>query len=231
MPNSWQRSIDNIAAALKSRALNLFLKSNCPLCDRTATEIFCRYCQRQIQECQLLQPDRYWQGDLPLFAWGRYQGSVKQSIGKLKYDGNRAIADFYGELLAHSWQELIHLDPATKLIVVPIPLHAEKLASRGFNQAELIARKFCQVTGSKLDLSLQRIRPTIAQFGLSKAARQENVTDAFALANSALKPGARVLLVDDIYTTGATVRSAAAILRLRQITVCGVAVVATGRDD
>ncbi len=200
------------------------------MCDRPADRILCRYCYRQLQDSQLPQPDRYWQGDLPLFAWGKYEGSVKQAIGKLKYDGHRSIADLYGELLAQSWQ-ISSLPLPKKLTIVPIPLHPEKLSARGFNQAESIARSFCQVTGDRLDLSLHRTRSTVAQFGLSRSARQENVAGAFALASSSvLKPGATVLLIDDIYTTGATVRSAADVLRSMQINVCGVAVVATGRD-
>jgi ComF family protein len=222
MSNSWQPLID--------RALSLFLKSNCPLCDRSATVVFCQYCQQQIQECQLTQPERYWHGDLPLFAWGKYEGAVKRSIGKLKYDGYRSIGDFYGESLAAKWQRFAPPVP-TKLIALPVPLHPDKLASRGFNQAELIARKFCQLTGAKLDLSLHRTRSTVAQFGLSKSARRENVEGAFALVNSSLKPGDTVLIVDDIYTTGATVREIATILRSQQIKVCGVAAIATGRDD
>jgi ComF family protein len=230
MPHSWQTSLTNVASDLKNRALNLFLKLNCPLCDRPATEVFCRYCHRQINECKLLDPARYWQGDLPLFAWGKYESSIKRSIGKLKYDGHRSIGTLYGEWLATSWLQSSPLDPATKLAVLPIPLHPEKLVSRGFNQAELIARSFSQVTGAKLDLSLQRTRSTVAQFGLSKLARQENVADAFALVRSSLQPGDSVLLIDDIYTTGATVRSAALVLRSIDLNVCGVAVIATGRD-
>jgi ComF family protein len=212
---------------LKNRFLNLFLKPNCPLCNRTGSDVFCRYCERQIQDCQLVQPDRYWQGDLPLFAWGKYEGSIRQSIGKLKYDGHRSIGNLYGEWLAASWQKYTPSEIPSKLAVIPIPLHPEKFTTRGFNQAELIARSFCQGTGAKLDLSLQRTRSTVAQFGLSKSARQENVAGAFTLVNSVLKPGATVLLIDDIYTTGATVRSAALVLRSIDVNVCGVAVIAT----
>lgn len=223
MPNSWQPWLD--------RALNLFLKANCPLCDRSTTAIFCRYCQRQVEDCKLVKPERYWQSDLPLFAWGKYEGYIKQSIAKLKYDGHRSIADFYGEVLATSWQKSLPADGSDRLIVMPIPLHAEKLASRGFNQAELIARRFCQLTNAKLDLNLQRTRSTVAQFGLSKSARQANVADAFTLDRSALPKDSRVLLIDDIYTTGATVRSVANLLRSLQIEVYGVAVVAVAERD
>lgn len=223
MSKPWQSLLD--------QALNLFLKPNCPLCDRVATTVFCQYCQRQIQDCQLVSPDRYWQEDLPLFVWGKYEGAVKQSIGKLKYDGHKSIGELYGTLLATSWQQSTPSGLATKLIVIPIPLHPDKLATRGFNQAELIARSFCQVTGAKLDLSLQRTRSTVAQFGLSKLERQANVADAFMLVESRLKAGDTVLLIDDIYTTGATVRSAAAVIRSIQVNVCGVAAIATGRTD
>jgi ComF family protein len=212
---------------LLNRALSLFLKPNCPLCDRVSIDTFCKYCYRQLQECQLSDPARYWQGDLPLFAWGKYEGAVKRSMAKLKYDGHRSIGNLYGKWLAASWQKYPPVNIPTKLIVVPIPLHTEKLIGRGFNQAELIARSFSQVTGAKLDLSLHRTRSTVAQFGLSKSARQENVADAFALVRSSLKPGDSVLLVDDIYTTGATVRSAALALRSIDINVYGVAVVST----
>jgi predicted amidophosphoribosyltransferase len=139
MPNAWQPLLD--------RALSLFLKPNCPLCDRAAKAVFCEYCQRQIYECQLTQPARYWHGDLPLFAWGKYEGAVKRSIAKLKYDDRRSIANFYGQCLAQQWQKFAPPIPH-QLIAMPVPLHPDKLASRGFNQAELIARKFCQLTVS-----------------------------------------------------------------------------------
>jgi ComF family protein len=210
---------------------NLFLKSNCPLCDRVAENVLCRYCDRQLRSYQISQPVEYWGGDLPLFAWGKYEGLVKQSIARLKYDGHRDIGLLLGELLADSWREFSPPNIPDKLTIIPIPLHAEKLKIRGFNQAELIARRFGQITGYRLDMSLQRIRSTAAQFGLSKLDRASNVAEAFALAaNSRLRAGTQVLLVDDIYTTGATARSAVAALQTKGIKVYGAIVVAAGRN-
>ena len=227
MTRPWQSSLINF----KNSALNLFLKSNCPLCDRPAVDVFCKYCLRQLSESKLFDAARYWQGDLPLFAWGKYEGAVKRSIGKLKYDGHRAIGNLYGEWLAASWQKSLPQTNLTRLVAMPIPLHPDKLTSRGFNQAELIASSFSQVTGAKLNLGLRRTRSTVAQFGLSKLARQENVADAFEIDRSSVKSSDLVLLIDDIYTTGATVRAAALALKAVDLHVYGVAVVATGRND
>jgi ComF family protein len=221
MTESWR----SIFAPL----LNVFLKSNCPLCDRVAADVLCQYCHRQLLSCELADPDRDWMGDLPLFAWGNYEGALKQSIAKLKYDKNQDIALLLGEFLAMSWQKHSPQIP-DNIKVMPIPLHPDKLKKRGFNQAESIARRFCELTGTKLDLSLQRDRDTIAQFGLTKQQRAENVADAFSLApKSKLRPGDRAILLDDIYTTGSTARSAKLTLERSNITAIGIMAIAAGR--
>ena len=104
---------------LFDRVLNLFLKSSCPICDRPAEEVFCRYCQRQLQAAQLTRQAKYWQGDLPLFAWGSYEGTIKQSMAKLKYDGIRSIGVLYGQWLGTSWQQSPPPNLPRKLIALP----------------------------------------------------------------------------------------------------------------
>jgi predicted amidophosphoribosyltransferase len=107
------------------------------------------------------------------------------------------------------------------------------LQKRGFNQAELIAQSFCEITGyKKQQQGLERVRATEAQFSLSVSQREQNLADAFVVGKSLLQhPSASpVLLVDDIYTTGATVRSAAQSLRLQGIQVYGVIAIATSKN-
>jgi predicted amidophosphoribosyltransferase len=110
-------------------------------------------------------------------------------------------------------------------LILPIPLHAERRKSRGFNQAELLARSFCQLTGCVLKPNgLRRVRATEALFNLSKSAREQMLKDVFVV-DRALRSDS-VMLFDDIYTTGATVRSAMQALHQQGIQVEGVIVLA-----
>lgn len=219
---------------LKDGLLALFLKPNCPLCDRPAESEFCTFCQRQLQRCQFTTSGDFWKGELPVFAWGNYGGVLKRAIAALKYDNQPQLARPLGHWLAQAWLKAPVVSRVQKLTVVPIPLHPLKLKKRGYNQAELIAQNFCDVTGYKHQpLGLERIRETEAQFGLSAQAREENLADAFSIGKSFHKhsPNSPVLLIDDIYTTGATVRAAAQILQRQGIQVYGIAAIATSKSQ
>ena len=216
--NSWARS-------LKSW-LDVFLESKCPLCERSTPGVICLTCQRQLQQCQL--PHSYQPAALPVLAWGEYGGALKRAIASLKYENHPELARPLGQWLGQSWLNA-KLPIKNSIIVVPIPMHPDKIAQRGFNQAELIAQSFCETTGLPLKRhGLARIQATEAQFKLSPQAREQNLVGAFALGKDFLRqrPTKTVLLLDDIYTTGATIRSAAQVLRRQQVSVWGVGVVA-----
>lgn len=210
---------------LKNGLLALFLKSNCPLCDRPAQGEVCEYCQRQLLRCKLSTPSKFWQGQLPVFVWGTYSGVLKRAIAALKYENRPQLARPLGHWLGEAWLKSPAASRGKKLTVVPIPLHPTKLQKRGYNQAQLLAQSFCEFTGYKQQpLGLERVRSTEAQFGLSKEQREQNLADALVV-GKAFKhtpPTSPVLLVDDIYTTGATVRAAAQALQKQGIQVYGV---------
>jgi ComF family protein len=208
--------------------LDLFLKSPCPLCDRSAETEFCLYCQRQIQSCQLANPSQYWQKPLPVFAWGEYGGKLKAAIAAMKYENHPQLAKPLGQWLGRAWQNSPQKRKAGPT-VVPIPIHSHKRRERGFDQAELLAQSFCQVTGLPLEKrGLQRVRQTQALFSLSPEQRQQEVADAFDVgARFRRQPSGTVLLLDDIYTTGATARAAVTALKRRGVRVSGVIALAT----
>ena len=216
-----------------SKFLNLFLQSNCPLCQRTASQEFCVYCNQELQKCRLTDSNRRKENSPPIIAWGIYGGSIKRAITTMKYDNHPEIARPLGEWLGEAWLQNYVNKNKDSLIAVPIPMHPEKEKKRGFNQATLIAKSFCQITGLQLKPSgLQRVKKTEALFGLSPTERKETLTEAFEIGRDFRKPPkARVILIDDIYTTGATVKSAIETLSKSGIIVSGVAAVAVTSQD
>ena len=212
---------------LQRSLLDMVLRTPCPLCDRTAEQRFCPSCARQIQRCQLPSPQKYWQSSLPLFAWGQYGGALKQAIATLKYNNHPELAEPLGQWTGQAWRKAGLT--TSRLMVLPIPMYHDKQRQRGFNQAELLAQSFCQITRLPLNTNgLVRIRATEAQFGLSVKERQNNLAGAIQVAPPArtrLK-GKRVLLFDDIYTTGATAHAAAAALQKAGIQVVGIVAIA-----
>ncbi|MEA5577736.1 ComF family protein [Anabaena sp. UHCC 0451] len=213
--------------------LNLFLQSNCPICQRSTSNGICQYCAKQLKSCHLKNPKYLWKQELPVFSWGSYGGTLKRAIAVMKYENQPEIGRLLGQYLGEAW--LLNFTSANlNPVIVPIPLHTKKLKERGFNQAEIIAQGFCEITGLKLKSNgLARIKETKAQFSVSGAEREQNLTNAFTLGSdfSRRHPDAPVLLVDDIYTTGATAKSAVYVLHESSISVLGLASVATTSKD
>jgi ComF family protein len=155
-------------------------------------------------------------------AIGAYEGSLRAIVHALKYDGRRSLAVPLG-LLMRSHCESV-LDTAD--LLVPVPLHRRRRRQRGFNQAEAIARGIGGVPVRRL---LRRTRATPSQTDLPAARRHANVRGAFRLARGTDVKGLRLVLVDDVCTTGATLESCARVLReagaadVRAITAARVA--------
>ncbi|MCW6035230.1 ComF family protein [Spirulina subsalsa FACHB-351] len=209
--------------------LSLFLSTNCPLCDRKADICLCSSCRRQLQRCQLPASQAVWEDEIKGFAWGAYQGVLKRAIAVLKYDNQPQLAEPLGQWMGVAWLKTSPFPPPHHYVVVPIPLHTQRQQQRGFNQAELLALSFCRFTGLRLQSQgLKRDRETQAMYSLNPEERAENLKNAFCLGTPFQKrlPRSPVLLLDDIYTTGATIRSARQILTQAGIPVAGVVTLA-----
>lgn len=171
----------------------------------------------------------------PLFAramaYGSYESGLRELIHLLKYGGVRPAANVLGRMLAEAIGGLEGDFPPEGVAVVPVPLHRKRLRQRGFNQAELIARAAMKNMrrGDHLLLrpeALARTRETESQIGLTSHQRRANLRGAFAVAEPETVKGREVLVVDDVYTTGATVSECARVLRRAGATRVWVATVA-----
>jgi ComF family protein len=144
---------------------------------------------------------------------------MRSLLHLLKYEGLEPIAGKLGELLAAKVAALPGL-PA-KMLVVPVPLYEGKRRERGFNQSELLARAFCSAMrrllpawkGELAPGILLRQRATQSQAGLTLHERRRNLRGVFSVPEPEDLRGHDVLLIDDIYTTGATARACSAALK------------------
>ena len=184
-------------------------------------------CWRQILACQQFEPLPSTSLHRPILVWGRYQGALRRAIGQLKYQNKPMMASLLGEELGLRW--LREFPSIQSFQVIPIPLHHDRLAQRGYNQAELIAKRFSQVVGVPcLSRGLIRNRPTEAQHTLGASDRQNNLQGAFSVSPNVSKQKRRqaILIIDDIFTTGTTMTEATKALEASQVRVLGTAVVA-----
>jgi ComF family protein len=169
-------------------------------------------------------------------AYGGYEGTLRELIHLLKYNGVLPTAKVLGGMLAEAWTALepgferLTFEQAP-MLVIPVPLYKSKRRQRRFNQAEVIARAALKFYSARERLQLVpdlllRTRDTLSKIGLSTHQRRANLRGAFALERAAEVTGREVILVDDVYTTGATATECAQVLRRAGASKVWVATVA-----
>lgn len=183
-------------------------KQRCPQCGEQTTHG--ERCGACLKDCPAFEKAS---------AIFRYEFPVDRIIHAYKYGHQLAVAEWAAELIA---QQINHDEYN---LLLPMPLHTQRLRERGFNQSLEIARCIARKRKMKLDSqSLTRIRHTPPQAELPMKERSSNVRGAFECSNDLT--GMRILLVDDVMTTGATLREAARVIKLHGASRVDVAVVA-----
>jgi len=142
-----------------------------------------------------------------MWSFGPYEGRLRVAISLFKYQGIKRLARPLSEFILK-----MHIPNVD--IIIPVPLHIKRLRERGFNQSALIARYIAKKIGVRLDLdSLIRVRLTKPQVGLSASDRIKNIKGAFKVKREKFIANRNILLVDDVITTGSTMKECAMELR------------------
>jgi ComF family protein len=215
----WQHS-----QAVMQQCLDVLFPAHCAGCQRSG-HVLCPDCIAQIQplpspicdfcgtplstygvckNCQYHRPKLSGQRTVSL-----YQEPLRGCIHGLKYDGNTRLADPLGLLLAQAYRNYgMQAD-----MLIPVPLHSERQRQRGFNHASLLA----EVCSANIEVPMNdnilvRHRATVAQVDLHPRERYQNVAGAFGCSSTTVRSvlnGRRILIIDDVSTTGATLEACA----------------------
>ncbi len=214
--------------SLLDAVADVFFPPACAACDAVlpAPGAFCEGCRALVLEvgpvscARCSEPGRFPEDGCarcrvlpPPFerAWAPFEhdGAMARAVHRLKYEDRPDLSRPLGRLLAAAARDELERLPGA---LVPVPLHVSRFRERKFDQAALLAVALGEVTGRAVEETwLSRTRATPRQVGLSDTAREENVAGAFLASPAANAQD--VVLVDDVFTTGATAKEAARALR------------------
>lgn len=193
---------------------------------------FCRKCGKFIYKENLGLLCFDCSNELPVFSFARaaglYEGVVKDALYSLKYTGRRSLAAPMGQLMARSVVEDGRYRSLE--VIVPVPLAEGRLRRRGFNQSGLLARELGKWLKVRVEEALVRTKDTDSQAKKGRRERLYNLQGAFAMAFGQDLTGKRVLLVDDVLTTGTTLNQCTKVLMDHGVTEVMAVIWAAGQD-
>ena len=214
-----------------SFVLNLLYPPACAGCGAVGQGVWCATCNARVSRLtasgrrKALALDAPWQArSLTVISGVRYESPLREAIHAFKYDGTPDLAAPLSPLLLDAWRDAA----MSADVLIPVPLHARRKRERGYNQSELLARALSAACHVPVEAHLlRRVRYTDQQALLKGAARKQNVQGAF-LAGAAVN-GKQIVLVDDVFTTGATLTECAtALLNAGAASVCAITLARAG---
>jgi len=188
--------------ALGRAFLNLIYPLSCAVCGEKITRNcgLCAACLSRIQR-----------NDYGIAAC-QYEGVLKKAVRLFKYGGFMSLANAFSDLLLEFMAKRTDIKDID--VIVPVPLHPVRFRERGFNQSNILCAPIAKRYGIPArPACLVKVRHTKPQSILDRAERLRNVRRAFSVADKASIKGKNILLVDDVYTTGATIHEAARALK------------------
>jgi len=238
----------SVVRRISDRFFSLLFPDDCRICEQPLREIsrvpVCRACLAKPEpllaehfcvQCHAPFASRYpldeegrcglcrrgVRGFDAAYSFGFYEAELRDLLHLFKYGRIQTLAKPLGRFLALALPRESAFD-----VIVPMPLHWRKRWQRGFNQSDLLARELSRRVNIPVMRALRRVRFTSAQAGLTNAKRRLNVSGAFRPKRERSLDGKRVLLIDDVMTTGATAASCARALKIagaREVTLLTVA--------
>lgn len=219
--------------AIYEAVIQFLFPPRCPSCRAYVEKDgqWCENCLSEILRNKNLAYDAEVRGYIsPIVAIGKYDKGLKDLIHELKYQNDFAALPYIYTVLDRlddEWQQFF----ADFDYVIPVPLHAEKLKRRGFNQVDRIFLPWTKAHGLHYADILIRTKKTKSQYSLNPSERSINLHAAFALKKDISVVNAKCLLLDDIFTTGSTLKNCARVLKEHGAHSVSGLVLASNADD
>ncbi len=179
----------------------IFRKGNlCPRCNTVLTADKCLMCDEMDYAFD------------KAFSAFKYSKTIKSLVHSIKYNETKKVGKLLGFYLAEYWKKFVKINDID--CVIPVPLHKVKKRMRGYNQSKIIGESFAKSTNFHFDSSLiKRIYFTNTQTKLTKLEREKNIKNAFEISNVEKIKNKKILIIDDVFTTGSTVNEISKILK------------------
>lgn len=175
--------------------LDLVFPPRCEVCKERSKEALCPACFDQI---------RFMKPQMGVYSASVYEGVIKTSLHRFKFQKRKNLSEPLGILLVKYLSQALDFNMKEIEGVVPVPLHPKRLRERGYNQVELLAQVISRYFERPVISVLERIKNTHPQFDLPRDRRRENIKGAFRVVDHRPVYNRKLLLLDDIYTTGST---------------------------
>ncbi len=228
--------------------LDFLYPPRCPVCDgilKTSLQRCCDDCRKSLpwihgvvcmkcgkpvgdetqEYCSDCRKTKHFfdQGTAPF----TYSGGIRRSVYRMKFENRRDYLDFYAESMSAACAG--YLERWRPDLILPVPMHRSRRRKRGYNQSELLAERISRLTGIPCDCEVLRcIRKTSAQKSLGRRERLRNLQGSFEVCGM-FREGARILVVDDVYTTGSTMDEISRVLKNAGVRYVYFVVLCTGK--
>lgn len=193
--------------------LNLIYPNTCGFCEKVNRECLCKKCEIQIKNYEINSVRKinkdYFDESMHIF---KYEGIIRKKLVEYKFQEKAYLYKTFSKIILKN--KKIYGNLKKYDIIIPVPIHKKRKLIRGYNQTELIARQIARNIGLNLENKvLIKQKNVVSQSELNKNDRKENVKDAFIIKNKEKIKNKKILIFDDIYTTGSTLKECSRILK------------------
>ena len=197
---------------LWNKLINILYPKQCEFCGKLNTDLICDKCYNKLNSIAKIDKYRYKNFKEHLYIF-KYEGKIRNLIIDYKFNDKAYLYELFVKIIIKNKKICRKIKKYD--IIIPVPIHSKRKNERGYNQSELVANKIARnLNGIELiNDSLIKEKHTIAQSSLTKEQRKQNVKKVYKLINKQKIENKKIILFDDIYTTGATANECAKVLK------------------